>query len=69
MSYKAAVKDDTEISNGLAEFYQEYHVYEYRRLTACLRRKGYDIKGKTGTAFDARNGPEGNLSRSQNNPC
>ena len=40
------IKSYCKISNGLAEFYQEYPVYEYRRLTACLRRKGYDIKGK-----------------------
>ena len=46
LNYKSVVKDDTEISNELAEIYLEYPVYGYRRLTACLRRQGYKINSK-----------------------
>jgi len=41
--YRRAVADDTCLANALADIYQQYPVYGYRRLTACLKRQGYAI--------------------------
>jgi putative transposase len=30
----------------LADIYQQYPVYGYRRLTACLKRQGHGVNGK-----------------------
>ena len=40
------VIDDTCLANALADIYQQYPVYGYRRLTACLKRQGHDVNGK-----------------------
>lgn len=37
---------DTELANELLEIYRQNPVYGYRRLRACLRRKGYRVNGK-----------------------
>lgn len=44
--YKRAVCEDTCLANALVEIYQQHPVYGYRRLTACLRRQGYEVNGK-----------------------
>lgn len=40
------VVDDTCLANALVDIYQQYPVYGYRRLTACLKRRGHDVNGK-----------------------
>ena len=40
------VIDDTCLANALADIYQQYPVYGYRRLTACLKCQGHDVNGK-----------------------
>ena len=44
--YRRIVSDDISIANTIAEIYQKYPVYGYRRITACLIRQGYRINGK-----------------------
>ena len=39
-------KDDTVIANKLAEIYQKYPAYGYRRITTCLHRQGIAINRK-----------------------
>lgn len=46
MHYARAVPDDTCIANAIADLYAQYPVYDYRRLTACLKRQGYNVNGK-----------------------
>ena len=40
------VFDDTCLANALVDIYQQYPVYGYRRLTVCLKRRGYAVNGK-----------------------
>lgn len=44
--YKQAITNDTCLANALVEIYQQYPIYGYRRLTACLRRQGHLINSK-----------------------
>ena len=44
--YERTVPDDTCIANAIADLYAQYPVYGYRRLTACLKRQGYEVNGK-----------------------
>ena len=39
-------KDDTRNANKLAEIYQKYPAYGYRRITTCLHRQGVEINRK-----------------------
>ena len=43
---RRTVADDTCLANALADIYQQYPVYGYRRLTACLKRQGHGVNGK-----------------------
>ena len=43
---RQTVVDDTCLANALADIYQQYPVYGYRRLTACLKRQGHGVNGK-----------------------
>lgn len=40
------VQYDTELANALYELWEEMPYYGYRRLTAALRRQGYDVNSK-----------------------
>lgn len=37
---------DTELANEMLEIYRQNPMYGYRRLRACLRRRGYRVNGK-----------------------
>ena len=43
---RRTVADDTCLANALADIYQQYPVYGYRRLTSCLKRQGHGVNGK-----------------------
>jgi putative transposase len=44
--YQPVLKDDTDLANRIAEIYQQYPVYGYRRITACLNREGLNVNRK-----------------------
>jgi putative transposase len=45
-AYQPVVKDDTDLANRIAEIYEQYPVYGYRRITACLKREGVFANNK-----------------------
>lgn len=44
--YIPTVKDDTDLANQIADLYQQYPMYGYRRITACLKREGFTVNRK-----------------------
>jgi len=45
-NYNPVIKDDIDLANRIAEVYEHFPVYGYRRITACLKRDGLVVNSK-----------------------
>jgi putative transposase len=44
--YIPVIKDDIDLANRIAEVYEQFPMYGYRRITACLKRDGLVVNSK-----------------------